>query len=179
MSLVLKHAPTGYASQHPSLPASWSGSLDSTLGAWLICTLAGCILYGVLMYLACLYLRRYHNKDPAYLKIWVFVVILLQTLEILFCAHSSYFYLVINLNNPSIFDSPPVWSMSSVSITAPIIVTLCEGLFVRRVYLFVPQLRAVVAVSILMLGGFLGKFPGSCRDPHPVHSPRPCRMLPR
>ncbi|KAL1937409.1 hypothetical protein VTO73DRAFT_13745 [Trametes versicolor] len=141
-SLLTTQAPT---TSNSSTPFIWYGALDSSLGAWLLGTYCGLLLYGVLLYQIYRYLCLY-PKDPAILKIWVFAVLLVETLTVVFTVHSSYYYLVIYGGRSIIFNKPPIWTMNSVAITGPLAITLSQLFFARRVYIIAPRFRIVVYV---------------------------------
>ncbi|KAI0670245.1 hypothetical protein C8Q78DRAFT_975087 [Trametes maxima] len=154
-------------------PVIWVGALDASLGAWLLGTFCGLILFGVLLYQTYQYLRLFPSNPPV-LKIWVFSVLIVETLNTVFTVHSSYFYLVTHYNHSIIFNKPPIWTMNSIAITGPLAITISQGFFARRVYILAPRLRGVVYVVTVLLLAFCGRstpFPGTMRTEFPFKAP--------
>ncbi|KAL1937411.1 hypothetical protein VTO73DRAFT_13747 [Trametes versicolor] len=156
MSTLLPDIPSP-SSSDPSTPYIWHGALDSSLGAWLLGTYCGLLLYGLLVYQIYRYISIYPN-DPAVLKIWVSAILLVETLNTVFTVHSSYYYLVTWGGRSIIFNKPPIWTMNSIAITGPLAITISQGFFARRVYIMAPRFRMVVYVVTVLLLGFCGCF---------------------
>ncbi|EIW56547.1 uncharacterized protein TRAVEDRAFT_49371 [Trametes versicolor FP-101664 SS1] len=156
MSTLLPDIPSPISSDS-STPYIWHGTLDSSLGAWLLGTYCGLVLYGLLVYQIYQYLSLY-PKDPAILKIWVSAILLVETLNTVFTVHSSYYYLVTWGGRSIIFNKPPIWTMNSIALTGPLAITISQGFFARRVYIMAPRFRMVVYVVTVLLLGFCGCF---------------------
>ncbi|KAI0776740.1 hypothetical protein BD413DRAFT_228052 [Trametes elegans] len=111
-----------------------SQQLDTTLGAWLLGTFFGLLLQGAVYLQAFRYYRKYPN-DPRYLKIWVAIVLFLETFNTALTMHSCYTYLVTNFANPSILVGRPVWSMWAFPLTGSLTSLVCEAFFARRAWM--------------------------------------------
>ncbi|KAH9848442.1 hypothetical protein C2E23DRAFT_889095 [Lenzites betulinus] len=116
----------------PSVPA-----LDNTLGAILLGTCVGLILYGLLGHQTYRYFRLYPNDVP-FLKVLVAILI--------------YYYLTTNYNNPPSLLTG-VWTIRIVPVVTGTVIFFCHGFYVRRVYLIRGLYRPLIALVItLMLG---------------------------
>ncbi|KAI0667885.1 hypothetical protein C8Q78DRAFT_1081766 [Trametes maxima] len=129
-------------------PAPAIPTLGNTLGAFLVGTYLGLILYGMIIYQAYNYFRMYPD-DLRLVKIWVIVILLVETVHTVMCWHSCYYYLVSNYFRPDILQYS-VWSMNMLPLIASTGIGVSQGFFARRVYLINPKYRILVAISILL-----------------------------
>ncbi|KAL1949744.1 hypothetical protein VTO73DRAFT_8625 [Trametes versicolor] len=123
----------------PQIPA-----LDNTYGAGLIGTSVGFMLFGLTVHQVYRYFRLYPT-DPAYMKIYVAALLIVETFHIIF-----YFYLITKYLQPGAFLIP-VWSINTVPFATGVVAVLSQAFFVHRVWLIGPRFRPFVAISILLL----------------------------
>ncbi|KAI0776754.1 hypothetical protein BD413DRAFT_228567 [Trametes elegans] len=141
----------------------WVGALDASLGAWLLGTFCGLILYGILVYQTYQYYRGYPSDSPL-LKAWVSTLAssllcsVVESLNTIFTMHSSYFYFVTHYNHSIIFNDPPIWTLTSLAVTGPVAITISQAFFARRVYILAPRFKLVVYIAVILLVGFCGCF---------------------
>ncbi|TFK83150.1 hypothetical protein K466DRAFT_666044 [Polyporus arcularius HHB13444] len=95
----------------PVLPA-----LDNTLGAMLLGTFAGLILEGLLVHQSVRYFRLYPN-DSLLLKLWVAILLFLETVNCALNMHMCYWNMVVNYFNPIALNGTPIWSAKLFIIT--------------------------------------------------------------
>ncbi|KAI0651207.1 hypothetical protein C8Q79DRAFT_1004511 [Trametes meyenii] len=122
------------------VPAS-PPSLDNSFGAWLLGTFFGLLMQGMIYHQAYRYFRLY-PKDPALLKAWVVAVV--------------YAYLVTNYFKPEVLLGTPVWSMALLPILGSFAAVVSQSFFARRVYMFGPRYRIIVAIAMLCYLAFFG-----------------------
>ncbi|KAH9923190.1 uncharacterized protein BXZ73DRAFT_103982 [Epithele typhae] len=133
-------------------------ALDNTLGAWLVGVVFSLLLNGMLISQTFQYYRAF-PKDQKLLKIWVAVVVFLETFTSALICHTSYFYLVTKYwDSTYFFVSPPVWSLDLLPVPGSVAALLSQSFFARRVWLIAPKFRPVVAVAIILIIGNVGCF---------------------
>ncbi|KAH9902439.1 hypothetical protein C8Q73DRAFT_670311 [Cubamyces lactineus] len=131
----------------PQLP-----SLDNTYGAILLGSFASLMLYGLTLHQAYRYLRA-HATDGIYMKCYVALVVILDTLHSGLCMHMSYWYLVKCYFRPDrLFTG--VWSLNMIAVTVGVTIILCQCFFARRVYIIGGKFRNIAFVSVFL---FLGE----------------------
>ncbi|KAI0326124.1 hypothetical protein GY45DRAFT_1374223 [Cubamyces sp. BRFM 1775] len=125
-------------------------SLEPRLGAFLLATFIGLMLYGLTLHQSYRYFRLF-SADILLLKTIVVLTVITETIHIFLCTHICYFYLVTNYFNPAVLLEG-VWSFQVLPIATTIVISLSQGFFARRVYLLGARFRPIVAViPILML----------------------------
>ncbi|KAI0648816.1 hypothetical protein C8Q79DRAFT_475128 [Trametes meyenii] len=112
----------------PQAPA-----LDNTYGVGLIGTALGLMLFGLTVHQVYRYFRLYPT-DPTYVKVYVIVLLAVETFHIILSLHSCYFYLITNYLQPGAFLIP-VWSVNTVPLTTGVVATLSQCFFAHRVWL--------------------------------------------
>jgi len=80
-----------------------------------------------------LYFRNY-PKDPKYIKLLVFGLWILDTLQLTLCATAMYWYLITNYNKPTALEHL-TWSMELQTDCNGVIALLVECFFARRVWI--------------------------------------------
>ncbi|KDQ62584.1 hypothetical protein JAAARDRAFT_465119 [Jaapia argillacea MUCL 33604] len=115
---------TPYIPPHPS---------ETTYGAIFVALIASAVFYGVTLLQTYLYFRRY-PKDPMFLRTMVFVLCFLDTLHLIFCTISIYWYLVINYSNLDMLDDS-FWAMNLQVDCNGLIGLSVQFFFARRVWL--------------------------------------------
>ncbi|EIW57853.1 uncharacterized protein TRAVEDRAFT_48880 [Trametes versicolor FP-101664 SS1] len=128
----------------PQIPA-----LDNTYGAGLIGTSVGFMLFGLTVHQVYRYFRLYPT-DPAYMKIYVAALLMVETFHIILSLHTCYFYLITKYLQPGAFLIP-VWSINTVPFATGVVAVLSQAFFVHRVWLIGPRFRPFVAITILLL----------------------------
>ncbi|TBU58894.1 hypothetical protein BD310DRAFT_926044 [Dichomitus squalens] len=126
-------------------------SLDSSLGAILIGTFIGILMYGVTLHQVYLYATIY-SSDPVRLKLAVYATILLETVHMGFCCHTCYFYLVTNYFNPGALGSTPL-SLQLLSVPTSLVIVTSQAFFARRAYVFAKRLyyKVLVIVAVVLM----------------------------
>ncbi|KAI0326048.1 hypothetical protein GY45DRAFT_1374278 [Cubamyces sp. BRFM 1775] len=137
-----------------SPPLSKPPALDNTYGAGLIGTSVGLMLYGLTIHQVYRYFRLYPT-DAAYLKIYIVILLLLETFHIIISLHTCYFYLITNYLQPAAF-AIPVWSVDTVPLVTGVIAVVSQCFFAHRVWLIGPRFRIVVAITVVLLLAELG-----------------------
>ncbi|TFK87857.1 hypothetical protein K466DRAFT_586049 [Polyporus arcularius HHB13444] len=137
--------------------------LDNSLGALLLGTFAGVLLYGIILSLSLQYFRRYPNDKP-FLKLWVWTILLLETLVMILFMHACYFYMVDNYLNPLALTWNPTWSLKLSPIPSGLSSITSELFFARRVWYIGRRYRPLVVIAIVMEMAFLGCFLYALRE---------------
>ncbi|KAI0763295.1 hypothetical protein BD413DRAFT_583347 [Trametes elegans] len=127
-------------------------NLDSTIGAVLLGTFFGLILYGFGLHQTYRYARLYPN-DSWFIKSLVVVIAILESLHSSMNIHTCYYYLVTNYFNPVVLPKRGPWSISFLPACASAIMVVSQVFFARRVYLIGPRYRFVVALAVFCLVG--------------------------
>ncbi|KAI1784888.1 hypothetical protein LXA43DRAFT_1119767 [Ganoderma leucocontextum] len=134
-SWILNASPAGNMSGNATadpLAAIRGLSLDGTYGSLLLGTFFGLILYGVSLHQAYLYFRV-HHADSVWLKCYVVLLLLLDTLHSATLMITCYLKLISHY-----FDIPylskSIWPLSILTLVAGATVLLCQGFFAYRVY---------------------------------------------
>ncbi|KAI0739921.1 hypothetical protein C8Q80DRAFT_203312 [Daedaleopsis nitida] len=123
--------------------------LDNSIGAYLIGTFVGLVLYGFLLHQVIAYFRLY-PKDHLLLKALVSCVLLLETVGAVLNTHVCYFYLVQNYAQPEqLLNS--VWSLSLSPIVLASTIAASQVFFVRRVYLIGRRYRFLAIIALLII----------------------------
>ncbi|KAI0648734.1 hypothetical protein C8Q79DRAFT_468692 [Trametes meyenii] len=138
----------------PTSALATSSRLDNTLGAFLLGTYFGLMLYGMVIYQVYRYFRMYPN-DVGLVKIWVVAILLVETAHTILCWHSCYYYLITNYHRPDILPYS-VWSINMLPVITSITVGMSQGFFARRVYLISSKYRILVTISIILSIAVLG-----------------------
>ncbi|KAI0654643.1 hypothetical protein C8Q70DRAFT_925348 [Cubamyces menziesii] len=128
----------------PLLPQA--PALDNTYGAGLIGTAVGLMLFGLTVHQVYRYFRLYPT-DPRYIKIYVVVLLILETFHIVISLHTCYFYLITNYLQPGAF-LVPIWSVNTVPLATGVVAVVSQCFFAHRVWLVGPQLRPLVLISV-------------------------------
>ncbi|KAI9056805.1 hypothetical protein FKP32DRAFT_1585067 [Trametes sanguinea] len=130
----------------PSLPTQIP-SLGDTYGALFIGMCLSILLYGVTAHQVYRYFRLY-PKDQILMKSIVrTLVVVVETLHTIMPIHICYYHLVSNYFNP-IALLTDTWSLRILAPISVVAMTLCQGFYVRRVYILGPQYRLLVALAV-------------------------------
>jgi len=130
------------------------GSLDNTLGAFLIGVLISAILYGVTCVQTLYYFRRYPS-DPWYIKLLVATVLASDTVHQALITHSLYTYLITDFG--ALQDlGLLVWSLIVEVLFNGFTALMVQCFLAMRVYrLSNKSLLATVSVMILVMANFV------------------------
>ncbi|KAH9902465.1 hypothetical protein C8Q73DRAFT_633999 [Cubamyces lactineus] len=131
----------------PLLPQA--PALDNTYGAGLIGTAVGLMLFGLTVHQVYRYFRLYPT-DPKYIKIYVVVLLIIETFHIVISLHTCYFYLITNYLQPGAF-LVPIWSVNTVPLATGVVAVVSQCFFAHRVWLVGPQFRPLVLISVSLL----------------------------
>ncbi|KAI0740146.1 hypothetical protein C8Q76DRAFT_706933 [Earliella scabrosa] len=133
-------------------PLNSSTALDSTVGALLVGTFIGVMLYGFLVHQSFQYMCK--SRDGWRLRSLVTAIVALETAHSVLCMHFSYHYLVVDRLSGAVHGR--IWSANIQGILAGAIICLCQSFLARCVYLiwmkFGPQV--VFTAGVLTLGQF-------------------------
>ncbi|CAL1712761.1 unnamed protein product [Somion occarium] len=115
----------------------------------------GATLFGVTLLQTYEYYKRY-PKDSFLIKFMVAGLTILDTLHLVLCSRTIYWYLISNFNNPDNLDKT-TWSMALQTDCNGIIGVIVEGFFARRVYImsknwYITTIIVVLAVLHFALG---------------------------
>ncbi|KAI0709646.1 hypothetical protein C8T65DRAFT_739826 [Cerioporus squamosus] len=124
--------------------------LDNTLGAWLIGTFIGLLLQGVAYHQTSRYFCLYPH-DPRYLKLWVVLITLVETVNAVLSMHTCYYYLVTNYFSATPLLAP-VWSLKFLPVPGAAATVITQFFFARRIYRIDTRFRpiAVFAGSLVV-----------------------------
>ncbi|KAI0794404.1 hypothetical protein C8Q74DRAFT_1248572 [Fomes fomentarius] len=136
----------------PKLPA-----FDDTLGAWLIGSVLGVLLQGVAYHQTYRYFRLYPRDSP-YIKTWVVLLSITETVNTIFVLHTCYYYLVTNYFNVTALFLGPVWSLKLLPVPASLSAVITQTFFARRIYLINRRLRPVAVLAVFLILMFCASF---------------------
>ncbi|KAF8187610.1 hypothetical protein K438DRAFT_1972750 [Mycena galopus ATCC 62051] len=131
--------------------------LDEFLGAWLIGLILASVLYGITCLQVYLYFTKYGSRDTVFLKCFVTVLIVFDTLQLALLSHSFYFDTVTNFGDYVQLTKPP-WSLLIQTVFGELVATLVQLFYAYRIYILsnkssvFPALIAVCAFVMLALG---------------------------
>ncbi|ETW81805.1 hypothetical protein HETIRDRAFT_173483 [Heterobasidion irregulare TC 32-1] len=106
------------------------------------------VIYGITLSQTVTYYRQSGLKDPRFLKIIVFVLWALDTLHLILCIITVYWYLITNFSNPSALTRT-VWALNGV------IGLIVECFFARRVWILGKNIYITATIVILSLLHFV------------------------
>ncbi|KAH9850487.1 hypothetical protein C2E23DRAFT_313309 [Lenzites betulinus] len=121
-------------------------SLDSTIGAFLIGTFLGLILYGITVHQVHRYFRVY-AQDRKLLKGLVICIFTIETFHMITCMHACYTYLVTNYFNPASLLKG-TWSIQLQAITCAVEILVAQSFYSRRAFLLRRKNAPVVALAV-------------------------------
>ncbi|KIJ40782.1 hypothetical protein M422DRAFT_256204 [Sphaerobolus stellatus SS14] len=90
--------------QDPRFPVKVQVTFAGRYGAVLIATLINTFIYGIALIMSMQYFKLHAKKDLRVLKITVFVLTLLATLEVVFTGYELYDTFIIKSGNPDLLD---------------------------------------------------------------------------
>ncbi|KAM5539864.1 hypothetical protein V8D89_006367 [Ganoderma adspersum] len=132
--------------------------MTNSLGAWLLGGAATFLLTGLLFHQTYQYFREY-TDDRMFMKVWVGLVLVLETFISCLILHTTYFYLVQLYWDPTYFFlQKPVWSLCLLPIPGSIAALVSQTWFVRRVWIFAPKFRIIVGVAFILQTGNVACF---------------------
>ncbi|KIM38364.1 hypothetical protein M413DRAFT_245084 [Hebeloma cylindrosporum] len=107
-------------------------TLDNTLGAAFLGTMAACLLIGISIVQTHSYYRNY-PRDWMFQKIAVGVLMVFLVLITIFTIHAMYFYLITNFGNPKGLETV-IWSFKMQVLFNTFIILSVQGLYALRVW---------------------------------------------
>ncbi|KDQ62583.1 hypothetical protein JAAARDRAFT_203682 [Jaapia argillacea MUCL 33604] len=123
------------------------GPTSETHGAIFIALVVGSIFYGITLLQIFIYYRSY-PKDPLLTKLLVAVVLCLDTLHIVFCTMTMYWYLVKMYGNyPTLDDAH--WTMNVQTDFAGLLALITQLFFARRVFLLSKNYLLTLLIATL------------------------------
>ncbi|PIL22653.1 hypothetical protein GSI_15345 [Ganoderma sinense ZZ0214-1] len=130
----------------------------NTLGAWLIAVAAVFLLNGLLFHQAYRYFREYLG-DRRFLKVWVVIVVILQTFVSALIFHTTWVYWIQSYWDPTnIFLGKSIWSINVLPIVSSITAISSQLFFIRRLWLFAPSFKPIAAIVFVLNLANLGCF---------------------
>ncbi|TFK88867.1 hypothetical protein K466DRAFT_662004 [Polyporus arcularius HHB13444] len=127
---------------------------QDSMGPLLLSSFLSIMVYGVTLHQVYRYFWLY-PKDRLFLKVYVVVIIIMDTMTSAFLMHICYYYLVSERGNTQVSDAP-VWSLRVCPPTGGMVVVMIQAFYARRVYLFNPNCVVVVALTGVIIGGGFG-----------------------
>ncbi|OSC97545.1 hypothetical protein PYCCODRAFT_1440062 [Trametes coccinea BRFM310] len=107
--------------------------LNVTVGALLVGVLVTAVGYGITTLQTYMYMNRF-PKDPWYIRWTVWSLLILDTSHIVLSWHMTYYYLIINFNNPPALDNS-VWSFNITVVVTAVITVIVHCFYARRVFI--------------------------------------------
>ncbi|KAJ7603509.1 hypothetical protein DFH06DRAFT_1393083 [Mycena polygramma] len=135
------------------LPRASLVPLDSLLGAWLIGLIVSSVLFGVYLY----FTQHYARDDPALVKVFVVLLLSLDTLHLALTSHSFYFVTVTNFGD-YVQLRQPSWSLILQSAIGFLLSAQVQLFYAFRIYIIsnkrlaMPIVIAICAFAELALG---------------------------
>ncbi|KAH9893510.1 hypothetical protein C8Q73DRAFT_535827 [Cubamyces lactineus] len=129
-------------------------SLTPTYGSIFIGTALALILYGLTLHQAYRYARLYAT-DPRWLKYYVTVLVIMDTLQSILSTHTSYWYLVTNYFNPTHLYTG-VWSLNMLSVVQCSAIVMCQCFYTRQVYILINPPYKYIVVLVASVMGTIG-----------------------
>ncbi|KAI0648832.1 hypothetical protein C8Q79DRAFT_1007414 [Trametes meyenii] len=135
----------------PPFPVVAMASLSSTYGAIFIGMCISIALYGFNFHQIYRYYRLY-PKDSVSLKSLVFVILIVEAVNSVMPIHLCYDQLVTHYFDPLSLTEDR-WSLRLLAPLGAITIIVCQGFYIRRVYLIGPQwqYRVLVALAVVLL----------------------------
>ncbi|KAH9849122.1 hypothetical protein C2E23DRAFT_401022 [Lenzites betulinus] len=124
-------------------------AVDNTLGALLLGTCFGFMLYGVMLYQAYRYYQLY-PKDRFMLKLLVTVIVITESLHMSIWAIGCYEYLVANYFNPA-YAAETHWFMQTLVVFTDASVLVCQLFYTARIYYFGPEWRCRIPAFVALI----------------------------
>ncbi|KAI0366593.1 hypothetical protein BV20DRAFT_951811 [Pilatotrama ljubarskyi] len=131
-------------------------SLDSTFGAALVGLIVGSCLFGITILQTFAYFRNY-NDDTTFVKSLVWRSRVLDTLHLILCTRTIYWYLVTNFGNADNLDVT-TWSMALQTDCNGLIGLIVEAFFARRVWMMSHNWIVTGIILVLAVLHF-GRYP--------------------
>ncbi|KAI0706871.1 hypothetical protein C8T65DRAFT_220214 [Cerioporus squamosus] len=129
--------------------------LDKTLGAYLLGTFVGAVLYGLSVHQLYRYCRLF-SSDSLSIRVLVAVVMLLETAHTAMTMHTCYYWLITGFLNFTLLMNGSPWSLDALPIILSFIMLTTQLFFAKRVFLLGPKYQLVVGVAMLFLVGEIG-----------------------
>ncbi|KAI1790102.1 hypothetical protein LXA43DRAFT_1083541 [Ganoderma leucocontextum] len=134
--------------------AAIAAIIPQTLGADLLGTFFGLVLYGLSVHQLYRYFRLFPS-DAFFIRILVALVMTFETVHTVLTMHFCYNFLVTNYFNPVAFLNG-VWSLDALPIVVSTIVFSSQLFFARRAYLAGPRFRPFVIFALLLVMAEIG-----------------------
>ncbi|KAI0791272.1 hypothetical protein C8Q75DRAFT_805623 [Abortiporus biennis] len=119
-------------SQH-ELPATFP-KLDNTLGALFIGLIFASILFGITCVQTYTYFMQSMRKDTTILRSLVAFLWILDTVDLAFIAHTTYYYCITNYSNPAALTASYPWSGEGFNIAANLNDVIIRGILIHRIW---------------------------------------------
>jgi len=129
--------------------------VDNTLGALFIGAILSSIVYGITLLQVYSYYNNHASRDRWPLKSFVAFLALVDTVNVVFVTHSTYYLDVTNFGDYSAFLHLP-WSLPSIALCAVILEVSVQHFYAYRIYLLSgrsPYISAAISASSLTAFG--------------------------
>lgn len=129
-------------------------NLALTFGSLLIGLMISAVIYGITLSQTVTYYRQSGLKDPRFLKIIVLVLWAFDTLHLILCIITVYWYLITNFSNPSALTKT-VWALNLQTDCNGVIGLIVECFFARRVWILGKNIYITATIVVLSLLHFV------------------------
>ncbi|PIL34725.1 hypothetical protein GSI_03506 [Ganoderma sinense ZZ0214-1] len=130
----------------------------NTLGIWLIAVAVVFLLNGLLFHQTYRYFREY-SDDRTLLKVWVAIVVILQTFVSALVFHTTWVYSIHSYwDRTYLFLGKVVWSINILPTISSITAISSQLFFIRRLCLLAPNFKPIAAIVFVLNVANLGCF---------------------
>ncbi|KAK6995901.1 hypothetical protein R3P38DRAFT_3222827 [Favolaschia claudopus] len=124
--------------------------LDNTVGVSLIGLILSSILFGVTCLQIYLYFTRYSSRDQVALKLFVVLLLIMDSLHLAFISHAFYRIVVSNFGDYAALGQPP-WTLLVQVVLGVTVATMVQLFYAWRIYrlskgVIIPVLAAICAL---------------------------------
>ncbi|KAH9925451.1 uncharacterized protein BXZ73DRAFT_103326 [Epithele typhae] len=127
------------------------GSLDNTFGAALIGLVVEATLFGITLVQAFFYFRNYGSSDHWFTKALVIFLTLVDTLHLVLCVYTVYWYLVTHFGDSGNLELV-VWSLTVQTDFQTLVAVTVECFFARRLWLMSKNRFIAASIIVLSIG---------------------------
>lgn len=125
--------------------------VDNTLGAALLGAILSAVVYGITCLQVFIYYTEQAADDHRLLRIFVGILMGLDTFHFTLVTHSIYFFAVTNFGD-YVRDSRTVWSLQVQVGTAQLLTLLVQGCFAYRIYTLSQRKNWWLPVLVILCG---------------------------
>ncbi|KAN0130228.1 hypothetical protein V8E53_011985 [Lactarius tabidus] len=135
--------------------------VDNTLGSLFIGTVLSSIVYGVTLLQVYSYCNSHCSRDRWPLKSLVAFLMLVDTVNLVFANHTTYYLAVTNFGDYSSFQIMP-WSLPAIALSGSVLEISVQHFYAYRIYLlsgrspYLPAAISVISLTAFGMGIVLG-----------------------